>query len=106
MSSSFPAWPRRPPLWTTLAGLLSIALALTYGLLTIRSMPPIQASFFPAYLQSAVWSTLPPFPSFRKNAPYTHRFTLPNRVSIAIPPRLLYAEVQHRIFEGKSIHQL
>jgi hypothetical protein len=69
-------------------------------------MPPIQASFFPAYLQSAVWSTLPPFLSFRKNAPYTHRFTLPNRVSIAIPPRLLYAELQGRIFEGKSIHQL
>jgi hypothetical protein len=51
-SSSFPAWPRRPPLWTTLAGLVSAALALIYGLFTIRSLPPLMASFFPVYLQS------------------------------------------------------
>jgi type IV secretory pathway TraG/TraD family ATPase VirD4 len=69
-------------------------------------MQPIQASFFPAYMQSAIWSTLPPIPTFRKNAPYTHRFSLPNRTAITIPPRLLYVELQRRIFEGQSIHQL
>ena len=106
MSSSFPAWPRRPPLWTTLAALLSLALTFTYGLITIRSMPRLQATFLPAYLQSAIWRTLPPIPTFRKNAPYTHRFILPNRAFVTIPPRLLYFELQHRIFEGKSIHQL
>src|SRR5215471_9296020 len=105
-SSSFPAWPRRPPLWTTFAGVVSLILTLLFGLITIRSMPPLQASFLPAYLDSAVWSALPPIPSFRKNAPYTHRFVLPHRASITIPPRLLYFELERRIFEGKSIHQL
>jgi hypothetical protein len=105
-SSSFPAWPRRPPLWTTLAGLVSVALALIYGLFTIRSLPPLMASFFPAYLQSAIWSALPPIPTFRKNAPYSHTFVLPNRASVTIPPRLLYLELQRRIFDGQSIHQL
>ena len=106
MPSSFPAWPRRPPVWTSLALLLSLVVAPVYGLITIRSLPPIQATFLPAYTRAAIWSLLPPIPTFRPNAPYTHKFALPYRRSITIPPPLLYVELQRRIFGGKSLREL
>jgi type IV secretory pathway TraG/TraD family ATPase VirD4 len=81
-------------------------MAVIYGVITIRSLPPIQAAFLPAYTQAAIWSLLPPIPTFRPNAPYTHKFALPYRRSITIPPSLLYVELQRRIFGGKSLHEL
>src|ERR1051325_837087 len=106
MSNSFPAWPRRPPLWTSVACLVSAFLAVSYGFITVRSTTPVQAAFLPAYLQSAIWSVLPPAPRFRRNTPYVHRFTLPHRASITIPPQLLYLQLQRRVFQGQSIRQL
>ena len=103
MSNSFPAWPRRPPLWTSLGLLLSLALAAVYCSIAVRSRPPLQAAFLPTYAQSAIWSALPHLPSFRKNAPYVHKFTLPGRTSVTMPPRLLYRQLQVRIFEGQSL---
>lgn len=45
-------------------------------------------------------------PSLRKHTPYVHNFRLPHRASIEIPPQLLYRELQGRVFQGQSIHQL
>ena len=106
MSHLVPAWPRRPPLWTTLACLLSIVLAVAYCEVARRSESALQKAFLPTYLQAAIWSTLPPAPSFRKNALYARNFTLPNHASITLPPRLLYRQLQVRVFDGQPIHTL
>lgn len=106
MSHLVPAWPRRPPLWTTLACLLSMVLAVAYCEVARRSESPLQKAFLPTYLQAAIWSTLPPAPSFRKNALYARKFTLPNHASITIPPRLLYRQLQVRVFDGQPLHTL
>ena len=106
MSSSFPAWPRRPPLWTTLACLLSAVFAVVYGSVTTRSLPPLQAAFLPTYVKAAAWSAVPPVPTFRQREPYTHRFTLPGHTSVIVPPRLLYLQLRSRVFGDQSIHRL
>jgi energy-coupling factor transporter ATP-binding protein EcfA2 len=106
MPNSTPAWPRRPPLWTSAALLLSLLLGAVYCWIAVRSRPPIQASLLPTYVQSAIWSALPPLPTFRKRVPNLHRFRLPDHSVIVAPPKALYRELRFRVFEGKTVRQL
>ena len=106
MPNSTPVWPRRPPLWTSAAFLLSLFLSLVYCRITVRAKPPLQASLLPTYVESAIWSALPPMPSFRKHAPNLHRFVLPNHSAVLASPQLFYRELRFRVFQGQTVLQL
>src|SRR4051812_4072447 len=99
-----PAWPRRPPLWSSAALFLSLGLGLLYGWATVKLMPGNQGQFFPVYAKSAVWSLVPQMPTFgKRRATLTHLFSMPDGSTVDIPAKALYLNLQSVIYQNRSI---
>ncbi|HEX7362448.1 MAG TPA: hypothetical protein VF283_18300 [Bryobacteraceae bacterium] len=49
---SKPAWPRRPPPWSTTAILFSLLLGLLYCWATVKLLPGNEGRLFPIYIKS------------------------------------------------------
>ena len=106
MSNATPAWPRRPPLWTSAAFLISLLLGVLYCWITIRWQPPLRAALLPTYIRAAIWSTLPPLPSPGKHSSGRHRFVLPDHSSLTAQPKLLYRYLRSSTFGGQGVLQI
>ncbi len=105
--SATPAWPRRPPLWSSAAVCLSLLLGLLYCCATVKLMPGNEGRLFPVYLKSAAWSLMPQFPSFGKHVHVqTHRVLMPDGSAIEIPPKVLHGNLRAVIYRGRSALEL
>src|SRR3954451_23881408 len=101
--SATPAWPRRPPLWSSAALCVSLLLGFLYCWAAVKLMPGNEGRLFPIYLKSAAWSLIPQFPSFGKHVQIkTHRFVMPDGSAIEIPPKVLHGNLRAVIFRGRS----
>ena len=58
-ASAGPAWPRRPPMWSSLALLASVLLALFYCRVEIAFMPGNEGKLLPTYIKSAALALCP-----------------------------------------------
>lgn len=104
---SKPAWPRRPPLWSTAAIFVSLLLGLLYCWATVKLMPGNEGRLFPVYANCAAWSLVPPMPSFRRRVrPRTHLFVMPDGSAVEIPPKALYANLRRVIYRRRSVLEL
>jgi type IV secretory pathway TraG/TraD family ATPase VirD4 len=102
-----PAWPRRPPLWSSAAFFLSLAVGVLYCWATVKLMPGNQGQLFPVYAKSAAWSLVPPLPSFGRHAhAQTHKFVMPDGSVFKVPPPVLYRNLRGVIYQGRSIPEL
>ena len=97
--SATPAWPRRPPLWSSAALLLSLILGVFYCWATVKLMPGNQGQLFRVYANSAAWSLVPPLPSFGRHAHVqTHEFMMPDGSAFRVPPLVLYRNLRGVIY--------
>ena len=102
--SAAPAWPRRPPVWSSLALLASFLLALFYCRVEIAFMPGNQGKLLPTYIKSAAWRYVPPMPSLHKRVgPPTHKFVLPDGSSLQLPAAILYNDLRRVVYGGTSV---
>ena len=99
-----PAWPRRPPLWSSAALALSILLGISYCWAAVKLLPGNQGRLFPVYAKSAAWSLVPQMPTLRKHAPVpTHTFVMPDSSVIQVPAQALYSNLRKVIYGGESV---
>lgn len=105
--SATPAWPRRPPLWSSAALLLSLILGVLYCWATVKLMPGNQGKLFSVYAKSAAWSLVPPLPSFGRHVHVqTRKFVMPDGSAFNVPPQVLYRNLRGVIYRGRSIPEL
>lgn len=103
-ASAGPAWPRRPPMWSSLALLASVLLALFYCRVEIAFMPGNEGKLLPTYIKSAAWRYVPPMPSLhRRVGPSTHKFVLPDGSSLQLPAATLYDDLRRVVYGGNSV---
>ncbi len=102
-----PPWPRRPPIWSTLALFISIALGCLYCWTEAVTMPSNQGQLIGVYAKSAAWSSLPEIPSFRKHQKVqTRRFSMPDGSALSLPPKAMYWNLRTVIYGGRSLPEL
>jgi hypothetical protein len=102
--SATPAWPRRPPVWSTLAVVVSLVMTAFYCRGEAALMAGNQGKLLSAYVKSALWSYVPQMPSLKKRtAPPTHTFLLPDGSTLKIRPAALYQNLRTVVYDGKSI---
>src|SRR5438309_2981692 len=102
--SAAPAWPRRPPVWSSLALLASFLLAGLYCRVEIAFMPGNQGNLLPTYIKSAAWRYVPPMPSLhRRVGPPTHKFVLPDGSSLQLPAAILYDDSRRVVYGRNSV---
>lgn len=103
-ASAAPAWPRRPPMWSTLALLASFLLTVLYCRVEVAFMPGNEGKLLPTYINSAAWRYVPPIPSLhRRMGPPTHKFVLPDGSSLQIPATILYHDLRRVAYGGTSV---
>lgn len=102
--SAAPAWPRRPPVWSTLALVTAFVLTAFYCRIQVAVMPHNQAKLLPTYMKSAALRYVPPMTSLRKRAgPPTHKFVLPDGSTLQLPSTVLYSDLRHVVYGGTSV---
>src|SRR5581483_5941982 len=102
-----PAWPRRPPLWSSAALCGSLLLGFLYCWAIVKLMPGNEGRLFPTYVKSAAWSLVPPMPSFRRPSHVpTHRFVMPDGSTVQIPAKALYGNLRSFIYGGRTVIDL
>src|SRR4051812_50042067 len=93
--SAAPAWPRRPPVWSSLALLASFLVAGLYCRVEIAFMPGNQRNLLPPYIKSAAWRYVPPMPSLHKRVgPPTHQFILPDGSRPPLPAAIPFKDLR------------
>jgi hypothetical protein len=85
LTNPTPPWPRRPPVWSTLALFISLCLGGIYCWAEAVTMPGNQGKLISVYLKSAAWSSLPETPSFRKHPTVrTRLFSMPDGSTLTL----------------------
>lgn len=102
-----PAWPRRPPLWSSAALALSVLFGILYCWAAVKLLPGNQGRLFPVYAKSAAWSLVPQMPTLRKHSRVpTHTFVMPDSSVVQVPAKALYSNLRKVIYGGESVTDL